>query len=986
MKLKRAVSTFLTLAVVLGALLAVGVPAADTELPFKDVGAKKWYYDEVLAVWKSGLMTGTSQTRFEPDGMLTRAMFVTILGRLADAESTNSDTFPDTKKNTWYSPYVGWAVEQGIINGYEDGSFRPDEYLTREEMAACISRYIDSTGVKMPRESTAPAKFADQKKIAKWARGFVETLRRSGIVNGDQYEKYNPKANMTRAETATIILNLIDASGKAWQGYVPDAENDTQAIFGARYLYTGGLALQGAMEPSLDESGDYPYIYPVMSTRYAELSYQDDDTIGFSATAVVADLRRTPYVKICYKYTGAEEPESLSAYISQRSAEPISRADISFEKTTADGEWSTAVFTATSELLSSIGAQFGRDHGSNVQIMLKPYVGAADSARFCLAYIGLFETREAADSFKLEDEADYFRNYYRYSASTLESADKDTLEEYLDKVRERISEIKTSASEITPEDIKASGHKCYYISSLSGNDSNSGTAPDAPWRSIVSLWDIKAGGLARVAKAKEGDAVFFERGSEFYPWRYMNGSVFTLETIPNVTYGAYGDPAKPKPAFYGSFDLGGGTGEWKKTEWEDIYYFDLYEQIYRDIGESEGEERVRLFAGEAGDIGSVIFNEGEYIGVRVYPSDNENPFGDGKTTKLMGKMGNCEDYYISGGTSCNDPADALRNNLEFLHDYGAGRVYLKCTWGDPSEYFTRIDLARNCYNVTANKNVRLDNICSLYTSWITIDLGDGSMATNCEAGYAGGCTGSVGTGIGGYGKCESLVVNNCYIHDVEDGPMGTQNTADYSDDPFSAPELNGVVLTNNVVTTSQNLVELFSTFRHPDEDGVLGVNKIRNAVVKGNYGVYLGYGYPRKVELGVEGLGIHNWYYGEMVDCEFSENTLICCAGKVIGAHVGSDNNERGWKMFDNTYVLNPNHSGYLRGGDGICEYTNLNMSFYCSFGMGTHINQRNLTYFASIGIDTTSKFYALDYESEAEADGYYVTTGYRIEHGSLPK
>ena len=468
---KKILSAFLAALMLCGALVIGAGSTSAADMPFTDVKAKNWFYDEVLYVYERGLMTGTTDTKFEPNGKLTRAMFVTILGRLAGAAETETDAFSDVKKKNWYSGYVGWAVEAGIVTGYEDGTFKPNKALSREEMAACISRYVDFMGIQMPRENTAPDRFADRMKIAKWAREYVEMLRRAGIVNGDQYENYNPKSNITRAEMATIIMNLISAEEKAWQGYIPNAEFGEFAIFGAKYLYTAGPALQGAMKPILDESGEYPYIYPVMDERYAQLSYQDDDSVGFSVTAVVGDLTRTPYVKICYKYENGTEPETLAAYMTARYTEPISRCDINFEKGANDGEWSTATFNATAEIIKSIDAQFGREQGATVHIMLKPYVGA-ENAKFCLAYVGLFETREAADAFTLETEADYLKNYYRYSPTTMEEVGEDVLDEYLEEVRERIAEIKNTESAITPADIEAKGGKCYYVSSINGDDSN----------------------------------------------------------------------------------------------------------------------------------------------------------------------------------------------------------------------------------------------------------------------------------------------------------------------------------------------------------------------------------------------------------------------------------------------------------------------------------------------------------------------------------
>lgn len=159
MKLKRTLSALLATVMAASglALASANVTAAD-ELPFKDVGKKKWFYDEVKYVYDNGLMNGTSKTLFEPETSLTRAMFVTILGRLAKAEENdNYKKFTDIKKASWYTGYVGWAVEQGIVDGYPDGTFLPDKALTREEMAACISRYIDAMELNSPARARHPS-------------------------------------------------------------------------------------------------------------------------------------------------------------------------------------------------------------------------------------------------------------------------------------------------------------------------------------------------------------------------------------------------------------------------------------------------------------------------------------------------------------------------------------------------------------------------------------------------------------------------------------------------------------------------------------------------------------------------------------------------------------------------------------------------------------------------------------------------------------
>ncbi|MFR5890072.1 MAG: hypothetical protein ACLUFM_03735 [Lachnospiraceae bacterium] len=126
--------------------------------------------------------------------------------------------------------------------------------------------------------------------------------------------------------------------------------------------------------------------------------------------------------------------------------------------------------------------------------------------------------------------------------------------------------------------------------------------------------------------------------------------------------------------------------------------------------------RVKRNFCEDGDIGGIIINGGELMGVRVFPNDAKDPFGDGKTTKYIGHAGNCRDYYISGGTTCKDPNDALRNNLEFIHDFKEGKLYLRCEDGNPADIFKTIRACRNgniVYGVLTNsQSNRFDTLRS----------------------------------------------------------------------------------------------------------------------------------------------------------------------------------------------------------------------------------------------------------------------------------
>ena len=154
-------------------------------------------------------MNGISKFKFEPATTMTRAMFVTVLGRLAGVDKDGpSDTFSDTKKDSYYSAYVAWAADNNIVEGFTGNTFRPDEAITREQMAAIISRYVAFENITLPELEEEPEAFNDVDQIHSYATEHVEALRITGIVKGDPNGNFNPRNNLNRAESATILTRL----------------------------------------------------------------------------------------------------------------------------------------------------------------------------------------------------------------------------------------------------------------------------------------------------------------------------------------------------------------------------------------------------------------------------------------------------------------------------------------------------------------------------------------------------------------------------------------------------------------------------------------------------------------------------------------------------------------------------------------------------------------------------------------------------------
>lgn len=210
--MKKIISMIIAVAMCLSFMICF-VSAESNRMSFKDVKAKNWFYSSVRAVWEEGIMKGMSESTFAPNEKMTRAELVTILYRLADVQGegyADSITFKDVKKTAWYADYLGWAVKEGLVNGYWDNTFRPNDPVLRQELAKLFSAFIDYAGYEISGNALIDS-FTDAAKHPEWAKAYIEDLRVLGLIGGDNAGKFNPMSTATRAEVATIITRLLSA-------------------------------------------------------------------------------------------------------------------------------------------------------------------------------------------------------------------------------------------------------------------------------------------------------------------------------------------------------------------------------------------------------------------------------------------------------------------------------------------------------------------------------------------------------------------------------------------------------------------------------------------------------------------------------------------------------------------------------------------------------------------------------------------------------
>ena len=184
---------------------------------FSDVSENSWYYDSVKYVKDKGIFSGTSTNVFSPNGELTRAMFVTVLGRMAgiDISSYQSQSeFSDVSKNAYYAPYVAWAKKYGITSGTGVAKFSPDNAVTRQEMATFFVRCFDAFNVEYDTGKKVDTIPDDISLVDSWAKDAVLKLWSVGLLYGDG-KSFNPYSKASRAETA-VLCERTDKSVKVW--------------------------------------------------------------------------------------------------------------------------------------------------------------------------------------------------------------------------------------------------------------------------------------------------------------------------------------------------------------------------------------------------------------------------------------------------------------------------------------------------------------------------------------------------------------------------------------------------------------------------------------------------------------------------------------------------------------------------------------------------------------------------------------------------
>ena len=176
-------------------------------LPFTDLGENQWYEPAVRYAYTHGIMEGMSATKFSPNISLTRAQAVQVLYNLEGQPAVSGNAaFPDLVEE-WYKPAIAWAEQTGVVDGYEDGTFRPGQPVNRMEFAQMLYNYAAYKGCDLSAKGDLTA-FPDGDSVQPWAETAMTWANGNQLINGHDDGTLEPGGTTTRAQAASILMRF----------------------------------------------------------------------------------------------------------------------------------------------------------------------------------------------------------------------------------------------------------------------------------------------------------------------------------------------------------------------------------------------------------------------------------------------------------------------------------------------------------------------------------------------------------------------------------------------------------------------------------------------------------------------------------------------------------------------------------------------------------------------------------------------------------
>jgi hypothetical protein len=186
---------------------------------FKDIGAYDWAAKAINGLAAEGIIKGTGADTFSPAVPVTRAMFVTLLYRIAGEPAVRvNEAFDDVTEGAYYYAAVNWAEQNGIVSGMGGSLFNPDSNITREQAMTILKRYLTYAHAEYSLTLEYRV-FIDDDEISDWAKDAVQHMNKLNIINGKGEGRIDPQGSTTRAEAAVMLDRLVVKSDELGAAY-----------------------------------------------------------------------------------------------------------------------------------------------------------------------------------------------------------------------------------------------------------------------------------------------------------------------------------------------------------------------------------------------------------------------------------------------------------------------------------------------------------------------------------------------------------------------------------------------------------------------------------------------------------------------------------------------------------------------------------------------------------------------------------------------
>ena len=445
----------------------------------------------------------------------------------------------------------------------------------------------------------------------------------------------------------------------------------------------------------------------------------------------------------------------------------------------------------------------------------------------------------------------------------------------------------------------------YYVSSVNGNDSASGTSASAAWKTCQYLTS---------SKLKAGDKVLFECGSEFRE---------KVSLVDGVTYASYGNG--DKPVFSGGIDASDKS-------------------LWKAVSGKSGLYQYAKTLPSAYDIGTIVFDGGKAWGIRV------QQLRDAKKSLELVQVSNGLQYFEKiPSYKLETGKDIGKYNLSFYHD--GSTLYLYCEGGNPADVFDSIELCRDVMLFTGSnvKNVTIANIkFQNATFGIRTTVCKDLTVRNCEFEFIGGQVQEdygdwrnydtrLGNAVENWNDCDGMIVENCYFNQIYDTAMTTQSNTDGTD-------MINISYCNNVIENAVYAIELWSS-------GAEGAScDFKNVKIEGNVCRDLGYGLPSQRPDKVTGFLSAKGSYYVYSNATITNNIVNGSIDWLYRSNnISTNENPNGYVMNHNVYVNTlGNEIGML--SSAFPKYSESITEFEYDYDM-----VKKLT---DAGVDVNSKFY----------------------------